>query len=41
MLALLAAAKPAFPAGAYAAAAGPETTKATLGFIVLDLIPRD
>ncbi|MBR7559647.1 ABC transporter substrate-binding protein, partial [Mycobacterium tuberculosis] len=34
-LALLAAAKAALPGGAHAAAAGPETTKATLGFIVL------
>ena len=34
-LALLAAAKAALPGGAYAAAAGPETTKATLGFIAL------
>jgi nitrate/nitrite transport system substrate-binding protein len=34
-LALFAAAKSAFPGGAFAAAAGPETTKATLGFIAL------
>ena len=34
-LALLAAAKSAFPGGAFAAATGPETTKATLGFIAL------
>jgi len=34
-LALLAAAKAALPGGAHAAAAGPETTKATLGFIAL------
>lgn len=34
-MALLAAAKSAFPAGAYAASAGPETTKAILGFIAL------
>ncbi|MET3648456.1 CmpA/NrtA family ABC transporter substrate-binding protein [Phyllobacterium ifriqiyense] len=34
-LTLLAAAKAAFPGGAFAAAAGPETTKAVLGFIAL------
>ncbi|MCO4319467.1 ABC transporter substrate-binding protein [Phyllobacterium sp. 21LDTY02-6] len=34
-MALLAAARAAMPAGAYAAGAGPETTKAVLGFIAL------
>ncbi|MGH7005209.1 MAG: CmpA/NrtA family ABC transporter substrate-binding protein, partial [Alphaproteobacteria bacterium] len=34
-LALLSAAKAAFPAGAFAAGSGPETTKAKLGFIAL------
>ena len=34
-VALLAAVKAAFPFGAHAQAAGPETTKATLGYIAL------